>query len=105
MRVSLRDRALSISGGYERFFVKDGVTYAHIMDPRSGRPVQGVLSVAVVSASATDGDALDDVLFVQGLERARAFVARLPRSPETSVYFFVPAAGGDYRLERFRSGS
>jgi len=75
VRVSLRDRALSISGGYERFFVKDGVTYAHIMDPRSGRPVQGVLSVAVVSASATDGDALDDVLFVQGLERARAFVA------------------------------
>jgi thiamine biosynthesis lipoprotein len=105
LTVSLRDQALSISGGYERFFVKDGVTYAHIMDPRSGRPVQGVLSVAVVSASATDGDALDDVLFVQGLERARAFVARLPRSPETSVYFFVPAAGGDYRLERFRSGS
>jgi len=103
--VSLRDQALSIAGGYERFFVKDGVTYAHIMDPRTGRPVQDVLSVAVVSESATDGDALDDVLFVEGLERARAFVARLPRTPETRVYFFLPAAGGSYRLERFRSGS
>jgi thiamine biosynthesis lipoprotein ApbE len=32
--VSLRDRALSVSGGYA-LFVKDGVTYSHIMDPRT----------------------------------------------------------------------
>ncbi len=70
LTVRLRDRALSVSGGYERFFEKDGVTYSHIMDPRTGRPVQGVLSVAVLSDRATDGDALDDVLFVQGVERA-----------------------------------
>ena len=38
------------------------------MDPRTGRPVQGVLSVAVLTATATDGDALDNVLFVQGPE-------------------------------------
>jgi FAD:protein FMN transferase len=99
--VSLRDQALSVSGGYARFFVKDGVTYSHIMDPRTGYPVQGVQSVAVVSRSATDGDALDNVLFVQGLERARAFVSKLPASLGVSVYFFLPADGGGYRLERF----
>jgi len=101
LSVSLRDRALSVSGGYARFFVKDGVTYSHIMDPRTGYPVRGVLSVAVVSASATDGDALDNVLFVQGLARARAFVGKLPPSLGTSVYFFLPADGDGYRLERF----
>jgi FAD:protein FMN transferase len=101
LSVSLRDRALSVSGGYARFFVKDGVTYSHIMDPRTGYPVQGVLSVAVVSASATDGDALDNLLFVQGLERARAFVGKLPPSLGTSVYFFLPADASGYRLERF----
>ena len=42
LTVRLRDRALSVSGGYERFFEKDGVTYSHIMDPahrksRAGR--------------------------------------------------------------------
>ena len=100
-RVWLRGQALSVSGGYARSFVTDGVTYSHIMDPRTGRPVQGVLSVAVVSASATDGDALDNVLFVQGLERARAFVGRLKASAGASVYFFLPADGGGYRLERF----
>jgi thiamine biosynthesis lipoprotein ApbE len=71
------------------------------MDPRTGRPVQGVLSVAVLSARATDGDALDNVLFVQGLERARAFVASLAPSPGTSVFFFLPTAGTGWRLECF----
>jgi thiamine biosynthesis lipoprotein len=100
LSVPLRDRALSVSGGYARSFVKDGVTYSHIMDPRTGRPVSGVLSVAVLSASATDGDALDNVLFVQGLERARAFVSRRASSAATEVLFFEPAPQG-YRLERF----
>jgi thiamine biosynthesis lipoprotein len=99
--VALRDRALSVSGGYARSFVKGGVTYSHIMDPRTGRPVQGVLSVAVLSATATDGDALDNVLFVLGLERARAFVASLPRVPATSVLFFLPSAGSGFKLVRF----
>jgi thiamine biosynthesis lipoprotein len=94
----LRDRALSVSGGYAQFFEQDGVTYSHIMDPRTGRPVQGVLSVAVLSASATDGDALDDALFVQGVTRARAFVAGLDPAQATAVYFFLPAAGRGFTL-------
>ena len=97
--VALRDRALSVSGGYARHFEKDGVSYSHIMDPRTGRPVQGALSVAVLSASATDGDALDNVLFVQGLKRARAFVARLDPSQAAAVYFFLPAARTGWRLK------
>ena len=99
--VALRDQALSVSGGYARFFEKDGVRYSHVMDPRTGRPVVGVLSVAVVGASATDGDALDNVLFVQGLARARAFVARLPPRAAASVYYFLPQAGTGWRLECF----
>jgi ApbE family len=72
------------------------------MDPRTGRPVRGVLSVAVLSASATDGDALDNVLFVQGLARARAFVSGRASSAATEVLFFesTPPPSG-YRLERF----
>ena len=92
----LRDRALSVSGGYERYFEKDGVTYTHIMDPRTGRPVTGVLSVAVLSDSATDGDAIDDVLFVQGLERAGDFLAR---HASTQAFLFLPDADRGWRLE------
>jgi thiamine biosynthesis lipoprotein len=97
LTVPLRDRALSVAGGEERFFERDGVTYSHIMDPRTGRPVQGVLSVAVLSESATDGDALDDVLFVEGVGRAAAILA--PRA-SVEALFFLPEAGGGWRLVR-----
>ena len=97
LTVPLRDRALSVSGGYARFFEKDGVTYAHVMDPRTGRPVQGLLSVAVLTATATDGDALDNVLFVQGPETARAALARLPPA---EALFFVPRRGRKWTLVR-----
>ena len=100
LTVSLRDRALSVAGGYERFFEKDGVTYSHIMDPRTGRPVQGVLSVAVLTTSATDGDALDDVLFVEGVSKAAEFL-KLRRS--TGALLFLPKAGGGWTLVRLGS--
>jgi len=97
LTVSLRDRSLSVSGGYARFFEEDGVTYAHVMDPRTGRPVQGLLSVAVLSTSATDGDALDNVLFVEGPDRALPF---LERRRSTEALFFLPTPGGRWRLVR-----
>ena len=100
LTVSLRDRALSVAGGYERFFEKDGVTYSHIMDPLSGRPVQGILSVAVLSPRATDGDALDDVLFVRGVSKAAAF---LNARHSTEVLFFLPKTGGGWTLVRLGS--
>jgi thiamine biosynthesis lipoprotein len=91
LRVPLRDRALSVSGSAEKWFEKDGVRYAHIMDPRTGRPVQGVLGVAVLAATGTAGDALDDAFFVQGVAGARAYLERLPG---TEAVLFLPAASG-----------
>jgi FAD:protein FMN transferase len=85
--VTLNDRALSIAGTSERFFEVDGVRYSHIMDPRTGRPVQGVVSVVVLAPTGTAGDALDDALFVMGVERSRAY---LKRRPGTEAIFFLP---------------
>lgn len=83
--ISLRDRALSVSGGYGRSFEQDGVSYGHVLDPRTGRPVTGVLAVAVLSDTGTDGDALDNVLFVLGPEAGRVHLARAPGA-EAFVY-------------------
>jgi thiamine biosynthesis lipoprotein len=86
----LKDRALSVAGRSEKSFEMNGVTYSHIMDPRTARPVQGMLSVAVLADSGTAGDALDDALFVQGVEKSRAYLARLPG---VDAFFFLPAPG------------
>jgi thiamine biosynthesis lipoprotein len=87
MTVTLQDRAVSVAGSSEKSFESGGVRYSHIMDPRTGRPAQGVLGVAVLAGSGTAGDALDDALFVMGVERGRAYVRRLRA---TRAIFFLP---------------
>src|SRR5438034_148742 len=97
LSVNLRDRALSVAGSSEKFFEAAGVRYSHIMDPRTGRPVQGVLSVAVLANSGTAGDALDDAFFVLGPERSRAYLNRLPG---TEAMFFLPDASRGWTMVR-----
>ena len=63
---------ISTSGKYEQFVAKDGRTYGHIMDPRSGRPAEGLISVTVISRSAYTCDTWDTPLFVLGPALARA---------------------------------
>lgn len=65
------DRTVVTSGSNERFFMKDGVRYHHILDPRTGYPsVSGLLSVTAVCGSSTDADALTTALFVSGTQKA-----------------------------------
>jgi thiamine biosynthesis lipoprotein ApbE/amino acid transporter len=94
-RTTLNGRALSVAGSSEKSFEAGGVRYSHIMDPRTGRPAQGVLSVAVLAATGTAGDALDDAFFVMGPERGRAYIARLP---ETEVFFLLPVRGNAWTM-------
>jgi FAD:protein FMN transferase len=101
LSVQLKNRALSVAGSSEKSFEAAGITYSHIMDPRSGMPVQGVLSVAVLTDSGTVGDALDDAFFVLGPEGSRAYLERLP---ETEAMFFLPAAAHEWTLVRRRGG-
>lgn len=94
--IKLKDRALSVAGSSEKAFEAGGVRYSHIMDPRTGRPAQGVLSVAVLASSGTAGDALDDAFFVLGPERSRSYLTRLH---DTEAIFFLPASAHP-KLER-----
>ncbi len=80
MTVRLKDRALSVSGSYEKFFDLGGKRYSHIFDPRTGWPVQGVLSVAVLAETGTAGDALDNVFYVLGVEKSRNYLRRLKQT-------------------------
>ncbi len=70
--------AVSTSGNYERFVVLGGHRYAHIIDPRTGRPVEGMAGVTVVAPSAAAADALSTALFVLGVEAGERVLAGLP---------------------------
>lgn len=65
----LKNRAISTSGNYERFFEIGGKRYSHIMNPVSGEPCQGIISVTVTADSAEEADALSTAIFVLGGEK------------------------------------
>lgn len=76
--ITLKDRAIATSGGYENFFVKEGKRYCHIVDPRTGLPIENsILSVSVISQDPTLTDALSTAVFVLGLEDAKKVLDRL----------------------------
>lgn len=67
--LELKDHAVATSGDYERFFVVNGKRYSHILDPRTGWPVEGMVGATVVAPNATEADALSTSAFVLGEEK------------------------------------
>ncbi len=65
--VTLYGKTMATTGGYERFFEEDGVTYHHVLDPKTGCPAQSdMLSVSVICEDGTLADYLSTTLFVLG---------------------------------------
>jgi len=87
--IRLRSGALSTSGNYENYFEVDGRRYSHIVNPRTGLPVEGVASCTVLAPTCTESDAWATALFVLGPEKSvRKFGARF------AMRFVLPPARG-----------
>lgn len=73
------DYSVVSSGIYERFFQKDGVTYHHILNPKTGYPVDNnLISVTIISKQSVDGDGLSTTCFALGLEKGLELINSLP---------------------------
>ena len=67
--IHVKDSAISTSGNYENYFTVDGKRYAHILNPRTGMPAEGVDSCTVIAPTCMESDALATALFVYGPQR------------------------------------
>ena len=76
--VEVRDATFSTSGDYERFFLKDGVRYHHLLDPDRGEPARGCRSVTIIASRALIADALSTGAFIMGPEAGMALVEKMP---------------------------
>lgn len=76
-RLKLTDISISTSGDYERFFIKDGRIYHHIIDPSTGYPAKGVMSATIIAPDTMTSDALSTAVFVLGPVKGMELVKRL----------------------------
>ncbi|MCF6212844.1 MAG: FAD:protein FMN transferase [Flavobacteriaceae bacterium] len=74
---NLTDDAVVTSGNYEKYVKFNGITYTHIIDPRTGYPAHGIYSATVFSKSAELSDALATSIFVMGIDTGLDFVNQL----------------------------
>jgi thiamine biosynthesis lipoprotein len=79
--LSARNEGVATSGDYERYFEHDGRRYAHLMDPRSGRPADRLSSLTVRAASAMLADAWATAGFVAQRREARRMLGRVASAP------------------------
>jgi thiamine biosynthesis lipoprotein len=76
--IQLKDSSLSTGACTEKFFIKNSHRYCHIFDPRTMRPVEGMLQTTIINPSATDSDALSTVVFVLSSTASRKLLASMP---------------------------
>jgi thiamine biosynthesis lipoprotein len=96
--VVLHDTSLSTANCSEKHFVVGGRQYCHIMDPRTLRPVEGRLQATVIAPSATDSDALSNVMFVLDEVGRRRVMVSLPQVDAALVVL------ADGSVEKYRWG-
>lgn len=84
----LRDQSLSTSGSGTQFFIRRGRRYGHILDPRTGRPAEGLYSATVIAPTAAEADALSTAFYVMGPQEVEKYCAT---HPEISALLVAPA--------------
>jgi thiamine biosynthesis lipoprotein len=97
-RTEVTDATFSTSGDYEHFFVKDGVRYHHIIDPRTCMPARGAVSATILAKSAVDAEFLTKASFIlgakDGLRLAQANGAQLVLVDADGGVHFSPSLKG-----------
>ncbi|MCF6297409.1 MAG: FAD:protein FMN transferase [Flavobacteriaceae bacterium] len=75
----IKSGAVVTSGNYEKYINFDGKRYSHIIDPRTGYPSSGIISVTVFAPKAELADALATSIFIMGIEVGINRINQIPK--------------------------
>ncbi|MEN6326188.1 MAG: FAD:protein FMN transferase [Syntrophomonas sp.] len=102
--VEVADKAVITSGDYQRYFIKDGKRYCHIIDPRTGYPINsGLISVTIIASSSADADGLAKAI-VLGLDKGMELVKNYGQAEAIFItndkkIYVTPGLKAKFRLE------
>ena len=75
LTTTVRNEKLSTSGDNEQYYILDGTRYCHVIDPKTGKPVQtGIMSVTIIGGGAAEDDALTTAIMCMGRDKAIEFI-------------------------------
>ena len=77
-KVHFTDMSISTSGDYERFFIKNGIRYHHILSPETLQPSRGFQSVSIIAKDSTTTDTLSTAIFAMGPDKGLKLLESLP---------------------------
>lgn len=76
--LEVRSKSVVTSGNYEKYFVKDGKIFHHIIDPRTGFPsISRIISATIVSDDSLDGDGLSTGIYILGIQKSIELIESL----------------------------
>jgi len=94
--IEIEDKALATSGNYRKFYVEQGVKYAHTIDPKTGFPARNtLLSATVVCDNCTDADGYATSFMVLGVDKSKDMLSKLQG---VEVYFVFSDENGAYKI-------
>ena len=94
--LTMKNRAISTSGSYRKYYEENGVRYSHTIDPSNGYPVRhNLLSVSVVANDCITADAYATAFMVMGLEKSKEFLAK---NSEMEAYFISDDQHGGFTI-------
>ena len=77
--LSVKNKSVVTSGNYEKYFMKDGQRFHHIIDPKTGYPSQSkIISATIISDNSIDGDGLSTGIYILGIEKAMKIIEGIP---------------------------
>jgi len=73
--LSVKNKSVVTSGNYEKYFMKDGQRFHHIIDPKTGYPSQSrIISATIISDNSIDGDGLSTGIYILGIDKATKII-------------------------------
>lgn len=94
--VEINNSALATSGNYRKYFVEQGVKYAHTIDPKTGYPARNtLLSATVICDDCMAADAYATAFMVMGVEKSKELLKKLK---DVEVYFVYSNDKGEYEI-------
>lgn len=93
--IKIGDKAMATSGNYRKFYIEDGIKYAHHIDPKTGYPTKNnLLSVTIIADECAMADGIATGCMVMGKEAAIDFINR---NPQLSAYFVYSDESGNFQ--------